>query len=85
MQMKEGAALTINGPVEASLGTEQFFGGVGPSGKPQWTRATVSLPAAVGVPLSKVTFTGSSAGSGNFFLDDITLKVVVPEPTTRVR
>lgn len=68
-----------------SLGTEQFFGGLNPvGGTPLWTLATVSLPAAVNTPLSKVTFTGtpnSDLGSGWFYLDTMTL-TTVPEPST---
>lgn len=67
-----------------SLGTETFYGGMAVvGGAPEWTLATVSLPGAVGAPLSKVVFTGNSpVGSelGWYYLDTITL-TTVPEPS----
>jgi hypothetical protein len=76
---------------EVLIGQEQFLGGVEPNTEPQWTLATVgggtliAGNSAVGLPLSKVTFTGTgfpAANSGTFFLDAITLSNAIPEPSS---
>lgn len=69
-----------------SLGTEQFYGGLNPvGGAPLWTLATVTLPAALNTPLSKVTFIATPpdapGASGWFYLDTMNF-TAVPEPST---
>lgn len=81
--------------LEASLGTESFSGstdggaglGLNAGFSPEFDKITVSLPAALGVALSKVTITStttSSTGHASFFIDDISLTPVVPEPSSFV-
>jgi hypothetical protein len=71
----------------ASLGTESFSGstdggqglGLDASYNPEFDKITVSLPAALGVPLSKVIITSTTTnptGNASFFIDDILFSVV---------
>lgn len=78
---------------EVSLGSESFSGstdggaglGLNAGFGPEFDLVTVSLPAAIGTPLSKFTITSGTTGAlahGSFSLDDITLVSTIPEPTT---